>query len=43
MMLVIDQLTHVYPNGVRALDSVSLSLDNGMFGLLGRTVQVSPA
>src|SRR5580693_16513 len=34
-MLSIDRLTHVYPNGVRALDSVSLSIPRGMFGLLG--------
>jgi ABC-type multidrug transport system ATPase subunit len=34
-MLIIDQLTHIYPNGVRALDGVSLSLPRGMFGLLG--------
>ncbi len=34
-MLTIDKLTHVYPNGVRALDGVSLTIPNGMFGLLG--------
>jgi ABC-type multidrug transport system ATPase subunit len=34
-MLKIDQLTHVYPNGTRALDSVSLEVQPGMFGLLG--------
>jgi ABC-type multidrug transport system ATPase subunit len=34
-MLIIDQLTHIYPSGVRALDGVSLSLPRGMFGLLG--------
>jgi len=34
-MLSIDSLTHVYPNGVRALDGVSLSIPRGMFGLLG--------
>ena len=33
--LVIDKLTHVYPNGVRALDEVSLTIPNGLFGLLG--------
>src|ERR1700761_458823 len=33
--LVIDKLTHVYPNGVRALDGVSLTIPNGLFGLLG--------
>jgi ABC-2 type transport system ATP-binding protein len=34
-MLRIDKLTHDYPNGVRALDSVSLDVPRGMFGLLG--------
>ena len=34
-MLEIAGLTKTYPNGVRALDGVSLSLDNGVFGLLG--------
>ena len=34
-MLSIDKLTHVYSNGVRALDQVSLSIPRGMFGLLG--------
>jgi len=34
-MLRIDQLTHVYPNGTRALDAVSLEVPRGMFGLLG--------
>ena len=34
-MLQIDDLTHVYPNGVRALDGVTLSAPRGMFGLLG--------
>jgi ABC-2 type transport system ATP-binding protein len=34
-MLSIVDLTHVYPNGVRALDSVSLEIPAGMFGLLG--------
>ena len=34
-MLKIANLTHVYANGVRALDDVSLDLPNGMFGLLG--------
>jgi ABC-type multidrug transport system ATPase subunit len=34
-MLQIDKLTHVYPNGTRALDSVSLEVQPGMFGLLG--------
>ncbi|RYY28796.1 MAG: ABC transporter ATP-binding protein [Sphingomonadales bacterium] len=34
-MLRIENLTHVYPNGTRALDSVSLEVPRGMFGLLG--------
>jgi ABC-2 type transport system ATP-binding protein len=34
-MLSIQNLSHVYPNGVRALDAVSLEIDAGMFGLLG--------
>jgi len=34
-MLQIDELTHVYPNGVRALDHVTLSIPLGMYGLLG--------
>ena len=34
-MLQIDDLTHVYANGVRALDGVTLRAERGMFGLLG--------
>lgn len=34
-MLIIENLTHVYSNGVRALDEVSLTVPKGMFGLLG--------
>ena len=34
-MLRIDDLTHVYPNGTRALDGVTLDVPRGMFGLLG--------
>ena len=34
-MLFIDDLTHVYGNGTRALDDVSLTIAKGMFGLLG--------
>ena len=34
-MLDIEKLTHVYPNGVRALDEVSLRISKGMYGLLG--------
>jgi ABC-type multidrug transport system ATPase subunit len=33
--LVIDKLTHVYPNGVKALDGVTLTIPNGLYGLLG--------
>ena len=34
-MLTIEDLTHVYPNGTRALESVTLDVPRGMFGLLG--------
>jgi len=34
-MLSIEQLTHIYPNGTRALDNVTLQIPRGMFGLLG--------
>src|SRR5690242_18673168 len=34
-MLTITGLSKTYANGVRALDSVSLSIDQGLFGLLG--------
>ena len=34
-MLSINQLTHVYANGTKALDDVSLEIPTGMFGLLG--------
>jgi ABC-type multidrug transport system ATPase subunit len=34
-MLAISALTHVYANGTRALDGVSLDVPRGMFGLLG--------
>src|SRR6202046_1045655 len=33
--LVIDKLTHVYQNGVRALDGVSLRIPTGLYGLRG--------
>jgi len=33
--LTISNLSKTYPNGVKALDNVSLELENGMFGLLG--------
>ena len=34
-MLKISNLSHVYGNGVRALNNVSLDVPKGMFGLLG--------
>jgi ABC-2 type transport system ATP-binding protein len=34
-MLVLDSVNHVYPNGTRALDNVSLRIPAGMYGLLG--------
>lgn len=34
-MLQIEKLTHLYPNGTRALDGVDLAIPVGMFGLLG--------
>ena len=34
-MLIIENLTHVYPGGVTALDEVSLNIPRGMYGLLG--------
>lgn len=34
-ILKIENLTKIYPNGVRALDGVTLTISNGMFGLLG--------
>jgi ABC-type multidrug transport system ATPase subunit len=33
--LHIQNLSKIYPNGVKALDNVSLTITNGMFGLLG--------
>ena len=35
MELRIENLTKVYPNGVRALDGVSLTIPRGLYGLLG--------
>lgn len=32
-MLSIQQLTHVHPNGTRALDSVTLEIPRGMFDM----------
>jgi ABC-2 type transport system ATP-binding protein len=34
-MLIIENLTHVYGNGVRALEDVDLVIPRGMYGLLG--------
>jgi len=34
-ILQIEQLKKTYPNGVTAINDVSLSISNGMFGLLG--------
>ncbi|PHY19109.1 ABC transporter ATP-binding protein [Caulobacter sp. BP25] len=34
-MLIIENLTHVYGSGVKALDEVNLTIPRGMFGLLG--------
>ncbi len=35
MSLQIENLTKTYPNGVRALNGVSLTIERGLFGLLG--------
>jgi ABC-type multidrug transport system ATPase subunit len=35
MELRIENLSKTYPNGVRALDNVSLTIPRGMYGLLG--------
>lgn len=35
MNVQIDKLTKTYPNGVRALNGVSLTIEPGLFGLLG--------
>lgn len=34
-MLELRNVSHVYPNGTRALDDVTLTIPRGMFGLLG--------
>ena len=36
MQLTIEHLSKKYPNGVLALDDVSLTIPNGMYGLLGQ-------
>ena len=35
MMLNLQDVSHVYPNGTRALDHVTLAIPRGMYGLLG--------
>jgi ABC-2 type transport system ATP-binding protein len=34
-MLTLEKVNHVYPNGTRALDDVTLFIPKGMYGLLG--------
>ena len=34
-MLSLNGVTHVYPNGTRALNDINLEIPKGMFGLLG--------
>ena len=34
-MLELQNVSHIYPNGTRALDGVTLSIPRGMYGLLG--------
>src|SRR5688572_30996953 len=34
-MLELHDVSHIYPNGTRALDHVTLSISRGMYGLLG--------
>ncbi|MVM41074.1 ATP-binding cassette domain-containing protein [Spirosoma sp. HMF3257] len=36
MQLIIQHLSKTYPNGVKALDDVSLTIPMGMYGLLGQ-------
>lgn len=33
-MLELHDVTHVYPNGTRALDGVTLSIPRGLYGLI---------
>ena len=35
MQLIINSLSKTYPNGVKALNNISLTINQGMFGLLG--------
>jgi len=32
--LITRNLSKTYPNGVKALDNISIEIENGMFGLL---------
>jgi ABC-type multidrug transport system ATPase subunit len=34
-MLTLQDVSHIYPNGTRALDRVTLTIPRGMYGLLG--------
>jgi ABC-type multidrug transport system ATPase subunit len=34
-MLSLEGVTHVYPNGTKALDDVTINIAKGMFRLLG--------
>lgn len=35
MTLIINNITKTYSNGLKALDNISMEIENGMFGLLG--------
>ena len=35
MELVINNLSKTYPNGIKAINDISLTIEPGMFGLLG--------
>ena len=35
LTLTLHDVSHIYPNGTRALDSVTLTVPRGMYGLLG--------
>jgi ABC-type multidrug transport system ATPase subunit len=35
LTLTLNDVSHIYPNGTRALDSVTLTIPRGMYGLLG--------
>jgi ABC-type multidrug transport system ATPase subunit len=42
MQLTITNLNKTYSNGVHAINNVNLTINQGMFGLLGKTAQASP-